>query len=166
MSSCNAGRSSSTITHWLGRSPEGRRAYPSARSSTTPDSCSGPTASKRGGRSMSWTTDPGGGGGKASRVHNLSTLSPSLLNLCPLEKGTRKADISFACNWPAIAKTTSIPSFPTPQHFPAKSACSDHALITLTTPMRDQSAKGHHKHFPAKPISKSRDVFSQSISDM
>ena len=66
----------------------------------------------------------------------------------------------------AIAKTTSISLFSAPQHFPAKSACSDHALITLTTPMRDQSAKRCHMHFPAKPISKSRDVFSQSISDM
>ena len=65
-----------------------------------------------------------------------------------------------------IAKTTSISLFSAPQDFSAKSACSDHALITLTTPMRDQSAKRRHMHFPAKPISKSRDVFSQSISDM
>ena len=43
----------------------------------------------------------------------------------------------FACNWPAIAKTTLIPSFPTPQHFPAQSAHSDHA---------------HHPN--ARPISK------------
>ena len=91
VSSSNAGRSLSTITRWLGQSPEGRQAYPSARSSTTLDSCSGPTASKQGGRSTSRTTDPGGGGGKASRVHSLSALSPSLLNQCPLEKGTRKA---------------------------------------------------------------------------
>ena len=66
----------------------------------------------------------------------------------------------------AIAKTTSIPLFSAPQHFPTKSACSDHALIMLTTPMRNQSAKRRHMHVPAKPISKSRDVFSQSISDM
>ena len=94
------------ITRQLGQSPEGRQAYPSARSSTTPDSCSGPTASKWGGRSTSWTTDPGGGGGKASRVHSLSTLSPSLLNLCPLEKGTRKALMySSAREGPLISMT-------------------------------------------------------------
>ena len=94
------------ITQWLGWSPEGRRAYPSARSNTTPDSCSGPTASKRGGRSTFWTTDPGGGSGKASRAHSLSALSPSLLNLCPLEKGTRKALMnSSAREGPLISMT-------------------------------------------------------------
>ena len=94
------------ITHRLGWSLEGRRAYPSARSSTTPDSCSGPTASKWGGRSTSWTTDPGGGGGKASRAHSLSALSPSLLNLCPLKKGTRKALMySLAREGPLISMT-------------------------------------------------------------
>ena len=84
------------ITWQLGRSPEGRWAYPSARSNTTLDSHSGPTASKRGGRSTSRTTDPGGGGGKASRVHSLNALSPLLLNRCPLEKGTRKALMKFS----------------------------------------------------------------------
>ena len=94
------------ITRRLGQSPEGRRAYPSARSNTTPDSCSGPTASKRGGRSTSRTTDPGGGGGKASRAHSLSALSPSLLNQCPLEKGTRKALMnSLAREGPLISIT-------------------------------------------------------------
>ena len=106
VSSSNAGRSSSTITQRLGQSPEGRRAYPSARSNTTPDSCSGPTTSKRGDRSTSRTTDPGGGGGKASRVHSLSALSPSLLSRCPLEKGTRKVLMnSSACEGPLISIT-------------------------------------------------------------
>ena len=94
------------ITWRLGQSPEGRQAYPSTRSNTTPDSCSGPTASKQGGRSTFRTTDPGGGGGKASRVQSLSALSPSLLNLCPLEKGTRKALMnSSACEGPLISIT-------------------------------------------------------------
>ena len=106
VSSSNAGRSSSMITRRLGRSPEGRWAYPSTRSNTTLDICSGPTASKWGGRSTSRTTDPGGGSGKASRAHSLSALSPSLLNQCPLEKGTRKALMnSSARKEPSISIT-------------------------------------------------------------
>ena len=94
------------ITRRLGQSPEGRWAYPSARSNTTLDSCSSPTTSKQGGRSTSRTTDPGGGGGKPSRVHSLSALSPSLLNRCPFEKGTRKALMnSLAREGPLISIT-------------------------------------------------------------
>ena len=76
------------ITRQLGRSPKGRQAYPSARSNTTLDSCSGPTASKRGSRSTFWTTDPGGGGGKAS------SLLPYLIYV-PLRRVQESVDEFF-----------------------------------------------------------------------
>ena len=125
--------------------------------------------------------------GQSVTLHSTVTVAPQRVNITftmisiVAKFETRKDFINFIEETPktgvivtgwgvdyrrAIAKITSIPLFSAPQYFPAKRACSDHALITLTTPMRDQSAKRCHMHIPAKPISKSRDVFSQSISDM